>query len=253
MCQDLEPCLAGVLGSAGSPLLPPSSSSAVAWSPPARPQQTGCCVLNLQHRPWTHRHSASAGSVSDPVRQAWGCEWLPLPWLHSLLPLCKPATVPTWGVVPRASAAVPSSPRAMRGSWRPQHPALPGVSWPGSQPCSVRAAAHQPAPWHRARDASQPERKQLGWQPAHGARAVSREAGQAGLRPPPPNRAPARQWDRAKRLLTTRATRGPCCCQPQTGLRDVIALRGDPGGPVIIYSAQLFTNEKATRGAGGDF
>lgn len=49
-------------------------------------------------------------------------------------------------------------PRAAWGGWRPQHPALPGASWLGSQPCGVRAAAHQPAPWHQARDASQPER-----------------------------------------------------------------------------------------------
>jgi hypothetical protein len=94
------------------------------------------------------------------------------------------------GAVLKAGAAVPSSPRTARGGWRPQHPALPGVSWLGSQPCGVRAAAHQPASWHQARDDSQPgERKQLGWQPAHSARAVSRETGQAGLRPPAP------KWD----------------------------------------------------------
>lgn len=34
------------------------------------------------------------------------------------------------------------------------------------------------------------ERKQLGWQPVHSARAVSWEAGQAGLRPPAPEQGP---------------------------------------------------------------
>lgn len=34
------------------------------------------------------------------------------------------------------------------------------------------------------------QRRQLGWQPVHSARAVSWEAGQAGLRPPPLHRGP---------------------------------------------------------------
>lgn len=50
---------------------------------------------------------------------------------------------------------------------------------PTSRPLGIR-------PWM----AASWERKQLGWQPAHSARAVSREAGQAGLRPPAPEQGP---------------------------------------------------------------
>lgn len=68
------------------------------------------------------------------------------------------AEAPTWGVGGGAESQRSCAwlLRAARGGWRPQHPALPGASWLGSQPCGVRAAAHQPASWHRARDASQP-------------------------------------------------------------------------------------------------
>lgn len=50
---------------------------------------------------------------------------------------------------------------------------------PTSRPLGIR-------PWM----AASWERKQLGWQPVHSARAVSREAGQAGLRPPAPEQGP---------------------------------------------------------------
>ena len=89
-----------------------------------------------------------------------------MPWTHCppllflllLLRICSSQLFggTNLGAVPRASAAVPGSRGLRAGGRRPQRPALPQASWLGSQPCSIRAAAHQPAPWHRARDASQP-------------------------------------------------------------------------------------------------
>lgn len=84
------------------------------------------------------------------------------------------------------------------------------------------------------------ERKQLGWQPAHSARAVSRETGQAGLRPPPQNGALARppgqgqvppRHQSLKRVLS----------MPDPRQRHHLTRRG-PGSPVPIYSAQLSMN-----------
>lgn len=59
------------------------------------------------------------------------------------------------GAVLRAGAAVFSSQGLQGGGGKPQHPALTGVFWLGSQPYDDRAAAHQPAPWHPALDGSQ--------------------------------------------------------------------------------------------------
>lgn len=152
-------------------------------------------------------------------------------------------------MVPRVSTAVPGSRGPAWGGWRPQQPAPPGASWLGSQPCGVRAAAHQPAPWHWARDASQPG-EEAAWLAASSQCPSCQPGGRPGrAETPAPAWAP---WpghqDRATLLIPT-PIRGPYGASPKQGLRVIVSPGGDPGGFVPIYSAQLFTIVEAAREA----
>lgn len=106
----------------------------------------------------------------------------PLPNRALLLPplrlcsaqLCDGANL---GAARSARASVP-------GGWTLHHTALPGASWQGSQPCGVRAAAHQPAPWHRAWDASQPG-EEAAWLAASSQGLSCQAGGRPGAAKPP--------------------------------------------------------------------
>lgn len=149
------------------------------------------------------------------------------------------AEAPTWGGGGECQHSCAWLPRAVWGGWRPQHPALPGACWLGSQPCGARAAAHQPAPWHPARDASQPG-KEAAWLSASSRCLSCQPGGRPGRpeTPRPPNGALARPPGQ-RRAAHCHSSRGPYGCRPQTGLRDIISPGGDPGRLVPINSAQL--------------
>lgn len=67
--------------------------------------------------------------------------------------------------------------------------------------------------------------------------STGRQARQA-RDPRPPNGAPARPPGQG-RAAHCHSSQGPYGCRPQTGLRDIISLGGDPGCLVPINSAQL--------------
>lgn len=100
-------------------------------------------------------------------------------------------------------------PRATGGRWRPQHAVQPGASWLRSQPCSVRTAAHQPAPWHRARDASQPG-EEAAWLAASSQCLGCQLGGRPGrAETPAPEQGPG-QATRTGPTLHRHSSRGPC-------------------------------------------
>lgn len=96
------------------------------------------------------------------------------------------------GVALRASTAVPGSrgPRGAAGGPNSQ-PRLEPPGWDHSPAVFELLPTSRPPGIGPGMPASR-ERRQRGCQPAHSARAVSREAGQAGQRPPPLNGALAR-------------------------------------------------------------
>lgn len=96
------------------------------------------------------------------------------------------------GAVLRASTAVPGSRGPCGAAGGPNtQPCLEPPGWDHSPTVFELLPTSRPPGIGPGMPASR-ERRQLGCQPAHGARAVSREAGQAGQRPPPPNGALAR-------------------------------------------------------------
>lgn len=74
------------------------------------------------------------------------------------------------------------------------------------------------------------ERKQLGCQPAHSARAVSREAGQAGLRPPAPEQGPGQATRMGPSSSSHQRVKGPLSMQALS--RNIVLL-----GPHLFSSA----------------
>lgn len=109
---------------------------------------------------------------------------------------------------------------------------------PTSRPLGIR-------PWM----AASWERKHLGWQPAHSARAVSREAGQAGLRPPAPEQGPGQ----ATRMGLSSSSHQRCkraLSMPALGREKGHNLAGSPF--IQLSFSQAATVVEAARGA-GDF
>lgn len=115
--------------------------------------------------------------------------------------------------------------RVVWGCRRPHCPALPGTSWLGSQPCGIRAAAHQPAPWHWARDASQPG-EEAAW-PAASSQCPSCQAGGRPGRAETPGPGQAT------------VTREPSGWQPQAGTRGILWLVGAWGLGPHVFSLAL--------------
>lgn len=91
------------------------------------------------------------------------------------------------------------------------------------------------------------ERKQLGWQPVHSARAVSREAGQAGLRPPAPEQGPGQATRIGPSSSHQRFKGALSLPAPSTERGYNLA-----GSPLIQLSFLQTTVVEAARGA-GDF
>lgn len=87
------------------------------------------------------------------------------------------------------------------------------------------------------------ERKQLGWQPAHSARAVSQEAGQAGLSPSLPSGALARPPALSQVSAPHQSYKGALMmpAPSRTEGWNLAGWRSRRSNP--IYSAQLLTNE----------
>lgn len=118
----------------------------------------------------------------------------------------------------RAGAAVPGSPGPCGVAGGPNtQPCLEPPGWDHSPAAFELLPTSRPPGIGPGMPASR-ERRQFGRQPAYGARAVSREAGQAGPRPPPLNGALARPLGQGQASHCHRY-KGPRGCQPQAGLR----------------------------------
>lgn len=170
------------------------------------------CLLNMW--PMRHTYRVPTGPIFwTKLQRSEEALWIICPALFISCYFHKPAfpstaKLPIWGggAQHESCYGVPGSPRATR---RPQRPALLGVSRPVSRPCGIGAAAHQPAPWHQARDASQPA-EEAAWQAAS-SQCLSWQPGGR------PGRAEPLVVERAKFLLCTRVQEGREEASPQQG------------------------------------
>lgn len=154
--------------------------------------------------------------------QCWSVDSLPQPCSFRCY-LCKSALpssaeMPTWGGGAESLCSCAWLPRAVGGGWRPQHPGLPGASWLGSQPCGVRAAAHQPAPWHQARDASQPG-EEAAWLAANSQCLSCQLGGRPGrAETPAPERGPGQATRTGPSFSLPPQLQGGCVDPAQSNL-----------------------------------
>lgn len=140
-----------------------------------------------------------------------------------------PTPSPAWSLLARITAL-------QRSSCCP--PAGPLASGPGCQPAREEAAWLAASSWCLScQPGGRPGRAETPT-PKQGS---SQAVGQGQVSPHHPSHKGA--------LLMPAPSRAQGCNRAAEGPRRPRR----HGGPIVIHSAQLFTNEKATRGAGGDF